>query len=215
MKVLLVSATDFELAPILERCTGLKKLELSSLVTGVGMVATAFELAVFLASNKVDLALNVGLAGAFDRSLELGEVVQVTSDQFSEEGTEDGEEFIPISSLGLRAADEFPFENGILNKVYFAEQITLKKVEGITVNTVHGNDTTIQQVVERISPEVESMEGAAFIYACNKRAVPCMQLRAISNYVEKRDRSKWEIELALDNLAKTTEQFLKKLDAEA
>lgn len=41
--------------------------------------------------------------------------------------------------------------------------------------------------------------------------VPCLQLRAISNYVEKRNRDAWEIELALSNLAEETLRTLNKL----
>jgi len=44
------------------------------------------------------------------------------------------------------------------------------------------------------------MEGAAFHYACLKEKVPYAEIRSISNYVEKRDRSKWNIPLAIKNL---------------
>jgi hypothetical protein len=43
---------------------------------------------------------------------------------------------------------------------------TLPRVNGITVNTVHGNQDSIARVVDRVKPDVESMEGAAFMYAC-------------------------------------------------
>jgi futalosine hydrolase len=52
------------------------------------------------------------------------------------------------------------------------------------------------------------MEGAAFFYAANLLDVPSIQLRAISNYIEPRDRSKWEIKLALENLWKVTDELL-------
>jgi len=44
------------------------------------------------------------------------------------------------------------------------------------------------------------MEGAAFFYACAMAGVPCMQIRAVSNYVEKRNRDAWQIGLAIKNL---------------
>ena len=43
------------------------------------------------------------------------------------------------------------------------------------------------------------MEGAAFFAGCNK-ADQFMQIRAVSNYVEKRDKSKWNMPLAIKNL---------------
>jgi hypothetical protein len=44
----------------------------------------------------------------------------------------------------------------------------LKKARAITVNTVHGNDMSIKKVQERLTPQLESMEGAAFFYACQQ-----------------------------------------------
>jgi futalosine hydrolase len=44
------------------------------------------------------------------------------------------------------------------------------------------------------------MEGAAFFYACRQFNIPCLQIRAVSNYVEKRNRDNWDIPLAIKNL---------------
>jgi len=44
------------------------------------------------------------------------------------------------------------------------------------------------------------MEGAAFFYACEKAGVKAMQIRAVSNYVEKRNRDNWQIGPAIKNL---------------
>ena len=53
------------------------------------------------------------------------------------------------------------------------------------------------------------MEGAAFFYACLLGGVRFHQIRSISNFVEERDRSKWDIPLALANLNKTLFEILK------
>ena len=44
------------------------------------------------------------------------------------------------------------------------------------------------------------MEGAAFFYVCLQEKIPFLQIRSISNYVEKRNKSNWNIPLAIDNL---------------
>jgi len=54
--------------------------------------------------------------------------------------------------------------------------------------------------VDKYNPAVESMEGAAFHYACLLEKIPFFQLRSISNYVEVRDKSKWKIPLAIQQL---------------
>nr|MBA3901986.1 futalosine hydrolase [Bacteroidota bacterium] len=76
----------------------------------------------------------------------------------------------------------------------------LSKVKGISVNQVHGEEKAIEKVVQRLNPDTESMEGAAFFYACFSEGLPCVQIRAISNYVEKRNRENWDIPLAVKNL---------------
>jgi len=44
------------------------------------------------------------------------------------------------------------------------------------------------------------MEGAAFFAGCERANGDFIQIRTVSNYVEKRDKSKWEMPLAIKNL---------------
>lgn len=219
MKVLLVTATLDEAKLLLKRLewrdTG-KPLNylghsIDYLQTGIGMVTTAFSLGKILANQHYDLAINIGIAGAFDRSINLGEVVEVSSDKFSELGVEDGNTFSNLEEMGLVQRNEFPFVDSNIHASDLKLNLGFKKVSGITVNTVHGNKKSIEGIVNRLNPEVESMEGAAFFYACKMSSLKCIQLRAISNYVEKRDKSKWEIDLAFDNLANHTIAVLNKI----
>ena len=73
----------------------------------------------------------------------------------------------------------------------------LHVVTGVTVNTVHGNERTIESVRARCQPDVESMEGAAFMYSCLVAGVPFAQVRAVSNKVERRNRAAWKIDQAI------------------
>jgi futalosine hydrolase len=217
MQSLIVTATFKEVENILNTFTFIKKqsANLSSyslknhqidvLITGVGIHATAFYLGKYL-SKKYDFALNVGIAGSFNRNLEIGSVVNVYNDCFAEMGAEDGTEFLSVFDLGLIGKNEFPFNNGMIeNKWDLTHPIIdkLPKVNGITVNKVHGNEDSIAKVFQLFHPITESMEGAAFLYACRIENIPCLQLRSISNYVEKRNREAWNIPLALQNLHKT------------
>ena len=45
--------------------------------------------------------INVGIAGSFDKSIELGEAVFITEDEISELGAEDGTNFLKWKDLGL------------------------------------------------------------------------------------------------------------------
>ena len=77
------------------------------------------------------------------------------------------------------------------------------------MNTVHGNDVSIEKVKQLYHPGVESMEGAAFFAACSGTKGNSVQIRAISNYVEKRDKEKWQMPLAIKNLNDFLITFIK------
>nr|MBC7611812.1 futalosine hydrolase [Pseudopedobacter sp.] len=202
MKILLVAATYQEIEPFVKNYTlkfnadnfiKIDPHEVKILITGVGMVATAFALGITLSKNKFDLALNVGVAGGFYRNLKIGQIVEVREDILSELGAEDDEEFINLEQMEL---GEIEFKA----TTTFAVTEDLRKVTSITVNTVHGNADSIEDIRDRINPTIETMEGAAFFYACEEIEIPAIQIRAISNYVEKRNRKNWNIPLAVKNL---------------
>ena len=194
MKILLVSATEAELEPF--ETIWFRKNQVDRLVSGVGMVATAHSLTRELQSKSYDLAINIGLAGSFDRTFKLGEVVRVVEDILSELGAEDGENILSLKEMGLSGTDILLNLDETMNP----HVNKFRKVRGITVNTVHGNEQSIETIQKRLHPQVETMEGAAFFYVCGKEGVSSLQLRAISNYVEKRNREAWDIPLALANL---------------
>ena len=78
----------------------------------------------------------------------------------------------------------------------------LRKVEGITVNTVHGNEPSILIAINRFHPQVETMEGASFFFCSRLQGINCLQIRAVSNYAEKRNKSEWYVPFAVENLNK-------------
>jgi len=213
MRVLVVAATDGELTSFHEN-PSIPGHTLDILVTGVGMVATAAHVSRALALTRYDIALNLGVCGAFDRGLALGTVVHVASDSLPELGVQDGPTFIPAQLVGLVPADATPFAGGrLLNHAPPSSTILagLPQVAGITVNTVHGEDEAIAAVVARVSPQVESMEGAAFMYACLIAGVPFAQIRAVSNYVERRNRAAWQLGPAIEALGQTASALITQL----
>lgn len=217
MKILIVAATKFEINPLLNQTeinafaensrvikTMYKKIEIDFLITGVGMVATSFYAAKVLNKNY-DLAINMGICGTFNNNLDIGSVVHVYEDQFAEMGAEDGMKFLSMEDLKLEAITKITNKDSLE-----AHQILalLPKVNGITVNKVHGNEKSIQKIVNRFHPIVESMEGAAFMFACEQEQIPYFQIRAVSNLVERRNKNNWNIPLAIENLNKKIVNFL-------
>ena len=215
MRILVVTATEGEVAPLAAsltpaagRSSRLKSYThgchaVDVLTTGVGAVATATWCSGVFARERYDLVLNAGVCGSFRPALPPGTVVHVTTDRLADLGAEDGDAFLSVHDLQLMDEDEFPFMRGrLVNSAppRTAALDTLPIGDAITVNTAHGNDATIARAAERYNPHVESMEGAAFMYACLVHGVPFAQLRAVSNIVERRNRAAWKLPEAVEAL---------------
>lgn len=180
----------------------------SLLITGVGLTATAFHLGKILATSSFDGAVNFGVAGAFDLSIQLGTTVQVIEDEFADLGAENNDEFVSLFEMNLQNENEAPFSNGKLVPMGDWKSIgNLQKVRGASVNTVHGNAQSIANFKARSNAQIETMEGAAFFYACSMGGVDSLQIRAISNYVEPRNRENWKLEEAIQSLAIYMKQY--------
>jgi futalosine hydrolase len=192
MKILLVAATNQEI----------KKDLFSSkdiLITGVGMLNTTLNLTAKLSSTNYDLVINMGVAGSFNSDIKIGKVVEVVEDIFSEIGFQNGESFYEFINFEVK------------NTFVVDGRTNLKKVKGITVNTVHGNEDSIHKIIDRLNPDIESMEGAACFMVCNNFSIPCIQIRAISNKVEKRNTQNWNLPLAIENLNSEVKQIISEL----
>ena len=214
MRLLIVSATSFEITPFLKEINAniegkpfsahlYKQYQMDVLITGVGIAHTSFYLGKYL-TDKYDLVINAGICGSFTSKISIGDVVQINEDCFADLGAEDGENFLSLEELNL------PGTYYVNNPALFTNTLfdKLSTAKGATVNTTHGNVHSIEKFLLYSKATVESMEGAAFLFACNQVNVSCIQIRAVSNYVEKRDRSKWNIPLAITNLNKVLIDFI-------
>jgi futalosine hydrolase len=226
MKVLLAAAVALELTPVLARFgssslppTRLTRYaygghDIDVLLTGVGMVAAAAWCSRVLSEQPYDLAFNVGVCGSFDPAFAPGAVVHVVKDRLAELGAEDGEEFLSLAELGLQDQDDWLFaREELLNPAppRIPALDSLPAVSGITVNTVHGNERSIEMALQRFRPQVETMEGGAFMYACMIHGVTFAQVRAVSNLVERRNRNGWRMSDAIGNLGGVTLNILETL----
>lgn len=212
MRILLVVATEPEITPLLGRLQHvsgserfrtyrMNNAELHVVVSGVGMVATAAETAFHVGKSPYDLLINAGICGSFNREIQIGEVVNVVSEFQPELGVEDHDEFISVFDLGIADRNQWPYRNGWMELSSRSDVFSsLRKCKGLTVNTASGNQRTIDLLNENVSADVETMEGAGFFRAALLTEIPAVQIRAVSNYVEPRDRSKWNIPLAITNL---------------
>lgn len=192
MKILIVAATNLEI-------TSDKIKEKPILITGVGMINTAIKLTQELIKEKYDLVINMGVAGSFSDEIKNGDVVEVLEDNFSEIGFESDSEFLRFVDFNLKTRYQ--------NK----SRTHLKKVKAITVNTVHGSVMSISKIEKRENPEIETMEGASVFKVCTEMGISCIQIRSISNKIEKRNKNNWNLDLAISNLNIEVEKVIDNL----
>ena len=208
MKTLIVAATEAEIAPSVPL---LVSQNMDFLITGVGMVATAFKMGQFLSDKSYDLLLNVGIAGTFDNQHPLGSLFRVKSDRIFHRA----QKMVPIFC---------PSTNWVLEAPFFTVHMTagppvakgiqdrLVDIDAITVNTVHGEASSIARVTKAHGPQLlESMEGAAFFYTAQNLATPCVQVRSVSNLIEQRNPDNWDIELAITQLNNWLHIYIKSM----
>ena len=73
-------------------------------------------------------------------------------------------------------------------------------------------ELSIQKIVKQFSPDIESMEGAATFYVAKQENTPVIQIRSISNLVEKRNKMNWNTPLAIKNLNQWLIQFITEIN---
>jgi len=213
MRLLVAAATSFEVDGLTDylqreftpqgagRFTR-KQLEVVLCITGVGTLQSVYHLQETILAFEPHFCLQLGVAGAFGHERALGSLVIVREEIMGDLGVDDLGRYRDMFEIGLIAENQAPFSGKKLVNTFqdFPFRLNLPFVTGITVNTVSGSEALIRQRAEYYEADVESMEGAAFHYVCLRRQVPFLQVRAISNYVEPRDRSRWEMKAAIDKL---------------
>jgi futalosine hydrolase len=225
MNILIVSATELEIKPFIYKTNNqvdnikfptsihYKTHNIDLLITGIGLLLTTYNLTRVLRYQNYDLIINAGIAGSFNRNISIGEVVLVEQEEFGDLGIEDKNEFKSAFEMNFIKPNEFPFINGKLKCILpeFVKKLNIKSLKGLTSNTAHGNQNSINQLITKFNPDIESMEGAAFFYVCLMEKVNFIGIRAISNYVETRDISNWNIPLATENLSNKLVQIIESL----
>jgi futalosine hydrolase len=202
MKIIITSATEFEVDVAKQKIKPKKGIDISFVVTGIGMLATAINLSKIVYEQQPDFLIQAGIAGCFHSSILLGKTVLVEEEFLGDLGVEENGKWKDVFDLGLIKSSTKPFKKkGIVNtEIKEFNYLDLPTVKSVTVNQISTDKTHIQQLIKKYNPCIETMEGAALHYVCKLYKIPYLQIRSISNYIGERDKSKWKIKLAIDNL---------------
>lgn len=200
MKLLLCAATEREIAPTIAAINE-RRWPVDVLITGVGLTAATYSLTKAIAHQRPTEVVQAGLAGSFHSSISLGEVLVVESDTIGDLGVMEGGGFKTIFEMGFADATRHPWWDGKLTINHNDyKHWGLGITDAVTVNEVTTSPERILYYTKTPFLSLESMEGAALHYVGLMEAVPFSQIRAVSNLVGERDKSKWRITEAIANL---------------
>ena len=225
MRIVITAAEEEEIITAKQAFNSLNReeqngLDITYLLTGIGTTSTSYRLTKLLSEEKFDLAINVGIAGSFSNDFPIGSVAIIDKEFFGDLGFETFSGFQTLFDYEILDADTFPFKSGALcaSEMPSAAKEALseyKRAIGVTVQTVSGLPEKRRQLEHDFKPQIESMEGAAFFYVCALEDIPFIEIRSVSNEVGERDRSKWNIPLALNALKEACAKLLKSLNSDS
>ena len=213
MHILLAAATIVEIQPTVDYlATRQSHPHVSTLITGVGCLSTTWSLMRQVEKDPPDLIIQAGIGGSFT-GRRPGEVFAVFDETPADLGVWEDGRFRTLFDLRLADPDEAPFSNGRLlnpHKPLLALS-GLEAVSSVTVNEISTNPDRIKGYRQYTSATLESMEGAALHYVCLQERIAFLQIRSVSNDVGIRDKSKWNIPLAIRQLNERVIALLEKL----
>lgn len=213
MRILTIAATELEINQLKATLPADLINNVDFEITGIGSMITAFNLTKILLNRSYDYVIQTGIAGTLDPKIPIGMICQVISETLTDLGSENKDgNHLSVFDLKLIEKDQAPFKGDTLLNPTKIELPELLKVNGSTLNKSLGSNRSINHFKEKFpNLQLESLEGAALFYVCSNLKVKFIELRAISNIVEERNRASWQIELALNNLKEMYIKVLKLL----
>lgn len=168
-------------------------------VGGVGMAEIAAATVRAVKARKPQLAVLAGIAGACERTLRRGEVIEVVTER--------------VAGIPARYAREYETTGPDLG-LPLAVGITVSRSgdaltegpEALTGTDAEGPEALTGTDAEEPLPRVENMEGAAFFAVCEALGVACCEIRAVSNYVGE-PFDQWAVGEAVENLTEKLTQI--------
>jgi futalosine hydrolase len=220
-KYLLITPTLFEIAPLMASLPVIKQNDITFnwgewdiLVGGTGCFPFTYNFMRYLAL-RADLpvkSLLVGVAGSYNEYLQLSDLCTVREEVWCDVGAEEKDgTILGMDTLNLWHSEHSPSPESMKAKSSWHLCPELPAVKSITVNVAAGCHTTIQSRKSKHQPDIENMEGAAFFKICQLHSIESAQIRAVSNYVEPRDRSKWDLQGAIHSLNEKIVPLIKSL----
>lgn len=217
MRLLGVVATEQERSALLRDVTsvpaavgpygGCRTPGADVLVCGIGPAAAAAATATALALGGYDVALSLGISGAFRGTADVGDTLVATELVAADLGADSPTGFLGLGALGWQD-DTVPVDPELLAALL--TRLAGPVVTGplVTVSTVTGTRARADELAARHGAVGEAMEGWGVLVAATAHHVPALEVRTVSNLIGDRDTSTWDLPAAFDALARVGAQLL-------
>ncbi len=216
---LVVCATEFEFQALARQSDPVRENWIS-LVTGVGPVETVLALTRFFESrsaasrDEICGVLNCGVAGAYVRDgvakADLLEICLAEEELFGDLGISYPNRIEALDE-NLLPRQRFSLDPDLLDRaesLFVQQGIPVHRGVFVTVSGVTATEQRGSMLERQHAGLCENMEGAAVARVCMEYNVPLLELRAISNYVEKRDPGRWKLPEACERAGTAAAVFL-------
>ncbi len=184
------------------------------LISGPGVFNAAHALTAYLERSRPAVILQIGIAGVFRESgFDIGDVAVAEEEIYIHAGVAaDGPVNRPlpfdlIASMPSTREGRYPFDESRVAQIHDRllrildpEGIRVGKGRFLTVSAVTGSFEQAARVHAALSPVMEAMEGAAAAHVAALYRVPMVEVRAASNIVGERDKSRWDGGTSIRNL---------------
>ncbi len=192
-------------------------------LTGIGKVNAGSVTTALLERFTPELLINVGCAGAYPGSgLAVGDLALATTEVLVDEGVMAPDGWHSLELIGIPAVarnggqyfNHFPLTGWAQKKaahVAKAAGLILHQGDFVTVSTVSGTAERGAELFRRFGGICENMEGGAVAQVALLYGIDCMEIRGVSNLVEDRDLSRWNMPLACERAQQFVLQFISTL----
>lgn len=123
---------------------------------------------------------------------------------------------LPLLKIGRKKYfNHYPLDKSLTKDALKAARSSSSKALAgafATVSACTGTKKRADELFAKYGVICENMEGAAIAHICCMYDIPCIEIRGISNLVEDRDISKWDIQRAAANCQKAVIDFIGRLE---
>lgn len=182
------------------------------LTCGIGKTNAAAATATLFQQLPITRLVLLGCGGAYQGSgLRVGDLAVATEEVQGDEGCETKDGFLDMESLQLAVGKEpggtcyynrfpvagFPSDcQTLLQRFAIDRGIRIGHGPFVTVSRCSGLSSLGAELEQRTGGICENMEGAAIAQVCTRFGIPMHEIRGISNLVEDRNTSRWDIPAA-------------------